>query len=287
MLIKAHRSLFLLFIFSFLITSCQTTKPYEKTTNTIDLSPCPTPWTTISTGIQTTHSKIPSRKITWHCVKIDLDIQNLQLVISPENTQKENSSFDLFPLKKFARKNKTIVAINTTPFDLGDTNTPAGIIKNKNNLISPPIKKYSALCFSKNDKNQLRAFIADSQTEDILSKADYAIGGFYTILEDSTIYNFEKTYRSRSACGISHNGRFLYLFSATPVFSMNDQNGLTYEECAQILKSLGCEKAMQLDGGHSTGLCINNKQVESPFFQRKIPAALGITIHLPPSEEKR
>lgn len=283
MSIKIQKILLLFFITSFLLISCQTTKPYEKTTNTIDPSPCTIQWTNISPGIQTTDSKITSRKVTWYCAKIDLDTPNLQIIISPE----ENSSHNLFSLKKFAKKNKTIVAINTTPFDLGNTNAPVGIIINKNTLISPPVDKYSALYFLKNNKNQLRAFIANSQTEIPLSETDYAIGGFYTILENSKIHNFEKTYRSRSACGISHDGRFLYLFSATPSFSLNDQNGLTYEECAQILKSLGCEKAMQFDGGHSTGLCINGKLVESPLFQRKIPAAFGITNHLPPYEEKR
>ena len=72
----------------------------------------------------------------------------------------------------------------------------------------------------------------------------------------------------------------LYILVATPVFSLTDKNGLNYEECAAILKKLGCTDAMQFDGGHSSALVVNGKDVEKPFLQRKVPTVLlfGLTL---------
>ena len=106
----------------------------------------------------------------------------------------------------------------------------------------------------------------------------YAVGGFFTIYEDNNIISFNKGKRSRSGCGISGEGRYLYLMTVTPFFHPTDRNGLNYEECAIIFRRLGCTKAMQFDGGHSCALVVNGKQVEAPFMQRKVPIALGFSV---------
>lgn len=61
-------------------------------------------------------------------------------------------------------------------------------------------------------------------------------------------------------------------------FALRDRKGLNYKECALIMQQFGCTKAMQFDGGHSSGFCIYNKQVEVSFLQRKVPTAFGIKI---------
>lgn len=226
-------------------------------------------------GFWLTDYDIKSIGVSWHCVKIDLNNENLEIVWEPkaENLGKR------FWLTNFARKNKTVVAINTTPFDLdGKTYLPVGITKNKNEIISECKERYCALALIRNEKNQLRAQIIDHQTPEQFENSEFAVGGFFTILDDDTIYEFTKIRRSRVGCGISDEGRYLYIFVTTPHFEIRDRNGLNYEECAVILRQLGCTKAMQFDGGHSSGFCIYNKQVEVPFLQRKVPTALGIRI---------
>ena len=63
--------------------------------------------------------------------------------------------------------------------------------------------------------------------------------------------------------------------STVPNFSLDDRNGLDYVECSEILKYLGCDDAMQFDGGHSTGMIFNGKHVDKPTLQRKVPTAIG------------
>lgn len=237
-------------------------------------------WETINNnpGFQTITYKVKEQKVTWTCVKIDLTNTNLELIIQPSE---KNEIYTLNSVQEFAKQNKTIVAINTTPFDNVDkTYKPWGITKFNDKIISPWVNRedYAALAFYKKFDGSYNAKLLCPQ-KDFLIEAidfDYIIGGFFQILKDEEILKFESIRRSRTACGIDERGETLYLFAVTPNFSLNDRNGLTYEECALILKKLGCSNALQFDGGHSTGLCINSKTIRKPIFQRKIPCIFGI-----------
>ena len=41
---------------------------------------------------------------------------------------------------------------------------------------------------------------------------------------------------------------------------------------------MGCKTAMEFDGGHSSGLTLQNKNLIKPSLQRMIPAAFGLKI---------
>ncbi len=242
----------LLLIAVFTLSGCKTTSGLNGTSTTFEVF----------------QGKTANKKSTWHCIKIDLADSQLQLQIIPE-TQQYKSSF----LKKMAHKNNAKVAINTTPFTFNTENPLVGITKVNGKIISPAVEKYSALCFT---TQPLTAHIIKNQTLKDLEQYPYATGGFFTILENRQIHTFEKIKRSRSAAGISHNGRYLYLFATTPKFNITDKDGMTYEECAAILLELGCTDAMQFDGGRSTGLYYNGIELEKPLLQRKVPAIIII-----------
>lgn len=225
-------------------------------------------------GFSQTSYIISKRKVTWHCIKIDLDTPDLDFYSYPstENLGKT------YKVKNLSKKHNAVVAINTTPFDLdGKTYLPVGIIQYKNQQIYSPAENYCMLVLSK-DKNTstLRANIISSQTDNLQTddKEISAYGGFYVILENGNIKSFNQSRRSRIGVGISDNGRFLYILAASPDFHPTDRNGLTYEECAQIFKNLGCTDAMQFDGGHSSALVVNGKDTVKPFMQRKVPTVL-------------
>lgn len=286
------KKIFFITAFSFILFSCTTTKinidqkttlsPVEASQNISyfsnnDLIPQTVNWEKIQEGFYKTSFHIKNIKVHWTCIKIDLSTPNLRIAYQPN----ENTLGNKFQLKKFAKQNKTIVAINTTPFDLkGKTYLPVGITKYDNKVISPSNKSYCALCFYYDKDNQLRANILPSQIDEELENYPYAFGGFFSILIDNKIQTFEKSRRSRVACGINQTKNELYLFVTTPDFHIRDRNGLNYEECAFILQKLGCSDAMQFDGGHSSGLCIYDKNIEVPFLQRKVPTAIGFYCEL-------
>ncbi len=219
---------------------------------------------------QIINHKIKSENIEWTCVKINLAAQNLEIVAKPGRQDLGKRFF----LKNFAKKTKSIVAVNTVPFDMAPKSyLPVSVVKIDGEIICPLNSNYSALAFS---QNPLRAKIIKNQNEDDIADCDYVFGGFFTILEDGEIFEFAKYKRSRTAVGIADGGRELYLFATCGINCPTGRNGLNFEECAVILKALGCTDAMEFDGGHSTGLAIQGEDTIRPSLQRKIPAAFGI-----------
>ena len=271
-----RQSLLFLTILLF-FTSCSTTKLLKETYSTPEvlpievLAPSPVYWEHIQDGFEITGDVVKSQRVSWHCVRIDLDNPKLSIVYDPH----EDSLGQLFKVKDFARQYHTVVAINSAPFLIETTNYPVGILKDGDNLISPPNTKNCALAFYRDEDNHLRAEILSNQEEALDSKYTYAFGGFYTTYENGEFKKFQHNKRSRVGCGTSGNGRYLYIMVTTPFFHPTDRNGLNYEECSLIFQKLGCEKAMQFDGGHSSALLVYTKDIEKPFLQRKVPTALG------------
>ena len=274
-------SFFLSILLTLSFTSCSTTKLLKETYSNPEvlpieeLVPSPVSWTPIQDGFEITGDTVKKQRVSWHCVRIDLDNPKLSIVYAPH----EDSLGQLFNVKDFARQYHTVVAINAAPFLIETTNYPVGILKDHEKIISAPNQKNCALAFYYDDetvgRKKLRAQILENQEEAMDSKYMYAFGGFYQTYENGTFRKFQHNKRSRVGCGTSSNGRYLYIMVTTPFFHPTDRNGLNYEECSLIFQKLGCDKAMQFDGGHSSALLVYTKDIEKPFNQRKVPTALG------------
>lgn len=275
-------SFFLSILLTLSFTSCSTTRLLKETYSTPEvlpievLAPSSVQWEHIQDGFEITGDVVKPQRVSWHCVKIDLDNPKLSIVYAPH----EDSLGQLFNVKDFARQYHTVVAINSAPFLIETTNYPVGILKDHEKIISAPNQKNCALAFywdddEAGDRKKLRAQILENQEEALDSKYIYAFGGFYQTYEKGNFKKFQHNKRSRVGCGTSSNGRYLYIMVTTPFFHPTDRNGLNYEECSLIFQKLGCEKAMQFDGGHSSALLVYTKDIEKPFLQRKVPTALG------------
>lgn len=262
----------LIFISLFVFFSCATTSVSTDETEAELLSKeqlCPKEflWQELEPGFAATSHKIEELGLTWYCIRIDLSTPDLYVNIKTSDSP--------FRLKSFAKKNRTIAAINTTPFTKGSKPKLLGTSKVLEKTISEPVEKYAALGFYYSNGN-LKAKVITHQTEEEVNKYDYTAGGFFQILSDGQVdYSFKKYRHSRSWCGINQNTNQLYLLAVSSVKDWKDNNGLTYPECALILQALGCTEGMEFDGGHSTGLCIYTNQVSKTALQCKIPAAIG------------
>lgn len=266
----------ILSLFLLILSSCASVGIMrERYTNPLVLPPetlCPDniTWNEIQPGVQETEYIIDEINVRWACVKVDLETPELTFSATPNKNQLHKR----FTLRKVSKG--STVAVNTTPFDLdGHTYIPTSVIKIDGITICQPNPHYCALCI---DNFAKRAVIFSTQS-DVIDEYDYAFGGFYTILEDGKINEFEKYKRSRTACGTSNHGRYLYFFATCGINCPTGRNGLNFEECAVILKTLGCTDAMEFDGGHSTGLTVNGKDKIKPVLQRKVPATLSLFIN--------
>lgn len=268
------KSLIFLFIFSLLFISCQTVQKNETVIeNTIYESKDYLHKITSKTYYIAEHNT------SCTIISIDLDIPGLELIIKPSSP--ENKQFPLYSLDSFSREFNSIVSINTTPFYTRKNYfAPLGITKIDNNIITPAEEKYSAIAFYTNKNKKLRSVILKSQKDEEIQKYPFVIGGYFKLLENNQL-TFDKniTRRSRSAIGVSKDGRFLYLLCAVPVNSLLDNNGLTFNECAQELQNAGSYNVLLLDGGHSSSIAVKDRIIQKPIGQKKVPSVLGFSIN--------
>lgn len=259
-------------------------------------------WQPVCNGIERFDFENNVFPVRYHVVKIDLDTPNLELACFPDKSLLGNSGNDQEPSSSkkgsltkvaqpfvykgirtstFAQKYGCVVAMNATPFGgkngkwnfaakIGNIRQLVGVHRIDGVEFSAPNERYSALAFAKAGATAgtpaLRAAVVEHQTEAALSTYTTCFGGFFTILSGGEKKQFAvQTHDSRSGAGVSENGRFLYLLAVegeTPSLS----EGLSYPQCADIFKAMGCTDALEFDGGSSTDLCINGKSVLSyPF----------------------
>lgn len=217
-----------------------------------------------------------ARKLVYHLVRVQLD--DPSITIGATNPSEANSYETRGErTKDYVKQSDAFLGINASPFTY-----PAGIFSAKRDIVglyayegtivSQANAKYAALCFNK-DK---RAFIVNSQTQEANATAWFAFGGFWTILEQGSIYQFENIQESRTAVGISEDGFTLYLLA---VEKSKKSTGLSFMDCAQILQQAGAKTAMQLDGGGSTSIVFQDFPQYSILSSRKVANNLGIFWH--------
>ena len=218
-------------------------------------------------------------QLAIHCAKIDLTAPGLKIKMLP----KKEKSRDIFYAEEFARQSGAILAFNTTPFYVQESksdkkHSTAGLCVHNGELYSRPLAGYCAIAFygfeDEGESSARHARIFASQKDKELEGVLYAAGGFWQILKDKKIIQFKELRDSRTAVGLDASGQTLYAI-AVEGENPAKSSGLTYMECADFLRALGCENAMQFDGGSSTQFCVNGKSVLSYKNYVKVPAFLG------------
>ncbi len=282
---------------AFSLTSCVTqSKLTEEELLQTDINlyvPEEITWQEISPGFERFDYKNKAFPVEYHLVKIDLKTEGIKIVSYPDTSiAEENGFFKGISTSAFARRFKTTVAVNTTPFKvkegtkiiayLNTSRAFAGIHKAEGIQFSEPQEEYAALVFSTED-GFLKAEILDSQKKELVDKYPYAFGGFYTILRNGEKKSFkEDNLDGRMACGISEDGYTLYFLAAEGSPSLTSR-GLSYPQCADILLEAGAYSAMQFDGGTSTQMCLGTKSLVTANPSIAVAGNIGfMTVTLQP-----
>lgn len=119
-------------------------------------------------------------------------------------------------------------------------------------------------------------------------KLNWAVGGGPVLAKDGKMFitnNEEKKFAGkaiadhhpRTAMGYTKDGHLILLVVQGRM--KNIAVGTTLQETAQILLDLGCEEAINLDGGGSSCLLVNGKETikpSDPTGQRPVPAVFYI-----------
>ena len=225
------------------------------------------------------NSEIP---LIYHAVKIDLTFVG---TAGPDDTLELVSGRRVSATKsestaQFAARTQCAVAVNATPFMR--SGQLAGIHKEAGELLSQPVARYGAIAFKLVDAGVSRAGdgesgelgqadeaggggcvarIFASQADGELEDFDYAFGGFFVVLREGLVCTeFIRRGDSRTGAGLSADGKTLILLVVEG--ERPDQSrGLSYPQCGEIFRAMGCSDALELDGGSSSELCINGKSV--------------------------
>lgn len=80
-------------------------------------------------------------------------------------------------------------------------------------------------------------------------------------LEGSTARRFVQHTLARTAVGASEDGTKIYLVAIPPDRPENGTQGATLQQLAELMALVGCHNALNLDGGGSAGMAIQNDHV--------------------------
>ena len=216
-------------------------------------------WRSLSPGIEAADIHNPQLPLIVHIVKIDLLNPTVSVITSEAALFKNNRGrLRGETTRDFALRHNTIVAFNAAPFKTRSLlfsvyRTIVGIHITDFRRMSMPHERYGALLFYA-DKT---ARIIDAQTEELLlENVRHAVGGFWTILRNGAVLP-QKLHRrdSRTAVGIADNGRTLFVVAVEGENKRKSQ-GLSFEETARLMRELGADDALQLDGGSSSSLVL-------------------------------
>lgn len=257
-------------------------------------------WEEVSPGISRfdfENSEIP---LIYHAVKIDLTLVG---AAGPDDTLELVSGRRVSATKsestaQFAARTQCAVAVNATPFTR--SGQLAGIHKEEGEVLSQPVARYGAIAFklaenagvsraehgesgdlgeaSAREAGTYTARIFSSQADGEIEDFDYAFGGFFVVLKDGQVCTeFIRRGDSRTGAGLSADGRTLYLLVVEG--ERPDQSrGLSYPQCGEVFRAMGCSDALELDGGSSSELCINGKSVLSYKVHTRQSNSFGFRV---------
>ncbi len=105
--------------------------------------------------------------------------------------------------------------------------------------------------------------------------------GSEAVQEGSTGRRFIQSQLPRTAIGVNRSNTKLYLAAISPTLSSKQSVGAALRDLSMIMKIIGCHNAMNLDGGGSTLMTINNQNIlypNNPDSGRRISVGLGISV---------
>ncbi len=247
-------------------------------------------WKPIFKGVEYCEGRAKKpRPLEMRAFRVDLREPTVSFLVTPPNGEAPKDT-DARKTSEFLTEFKCQVAINGSPFGpfaskKGDPQDVVGISMSRGDLYSPAHKDYDAILIGKDKRVTLARKSINA------SKAEHAIGGFYALLIDGRNNGGMKALHPRSALGVTRDGRYLILM-VIDGRQEGYSEGTTTAETAEWIRKLGAYNALNLDGGGSTTLVMDDgegkpKVLNRPSgkFQRHVANHLGVYAKpLPPAK---
>lgn len=215
-------------------------------------------WEPLFAGIRYWHlERNEPLPLALHAVRIDLTEDGVRFVTTPANGDAPRETNSL-RVSAFLVAQQCQLAINASPFspvseEEGVPQDIIGLSISDGVLVSKPHPKYAALIITKDGHANI--VTPPYPTDDIVA----GVGGFTQILHDGNRLGEQEERHPRTAAGVSKDGRTLYL-AVIDGRQLGHSLGATTAETAEWMQWLGADDAINLDGGGSTALVVQDLQ---------------------------
>jgi hypothetical protein len=189
------------------------------------------------------------RPMKIHALRIDLDEPGVGIFVKPDNGDRDGDT-DSEYTSRFLRRNDLQLAVSGgafhpfVKFPYQSVHLDNFAISN-GRQVAAQSHNLDSLVISRDR----RASLYRHGTDPIdLTNAWQAVGGAWITLQRGTNVAEKLAADAASACGVSRDGRFLYWLivdGRQPGYS----EGATAEETANMLRDLGADSALNMDGG--------------------------------------
>jgi exopolysaccharide biosynthesis protein len=220
-----------------------------------------------------------------------IDLRDTQIEITVNEAAAEGNfyagSIPALTVSGFAAAYDCIAAMNAGPFSpvsakTGEKRFLTGVFISSGRLVSLPDPRYDSLVIYDNGQAAILP-----QREILYDGIRHAVGGFYAVLDSGNLTEratLGKQRHPRSAAAVSDGGFTLYLLVIDG--RRPGSRGATEKETALLLRALGAEDGLLMDGGGSSALAVNidgkiqlvNKPVHGGIIGRERAVATCIGI---------
>lgn len=208
------------------------------------------------------------RLMCIYVVRIALDTPGLELVSTRDNGELPEETDGVFT-STFLKQEKCQVAINAGVFSQvtdteGKGKNILGLHISRGKLVSPWEAGYQAIGFGKgNDANILRNDPMDYST------IETAVSGFKVVLWEGKVRQGDETIHPRTLVGLSKDRKQMF-WMVIDGRQRGHSEGATKTESGQLLKQLGADSALNLDGGGTTTLVMQGADGSPKLVNRPI-----------------
>jgi hypothetical protein len=248
-------------------------------------------WQDLYHGIAFCSGRVKVPRMEFWALRIDLRNKQIEIIVNDAGTE-ENlpaGSISALTVSDFAAVYDCIATMNAGPFSpvsakIGEERYLTGVFVSSGKLVNPPDPRYDSLVIYDDG----RAVIL-SQREIPRASLRHAIGGFYTVLDNGNLTERSKQNKKRhprSVAAVSDGGFTLYLLVIDG--RRPGSSGATEMETGLLLRALGAEDGILMDGGGSSALAVNicgkirlvNKPVHGGIIGRERAVATCIGVRL-------
>jgi hypothetical protein len=202
-----------------------------------------------------------------YAVRVDLKAPGIEFLVTPSNGDRPLET-DGRKTSTFLKEFKCQLAINASPFSPveqveGAPKDILGPSVSRGDVYSQAHGGHGVMLITQDNH------VSFAEPPFDLSTAYNAVGGYGMLVKNGVVQPSDKVRHPRTAVGTSEDGRYLYLLlidGRQPGYSV----GATTGEAAAWIKQIGAYTALNLDGGGSTSLVIDDGQGGCTVLNRPI-----------------